>query len=86
LRLIKACPEQPPIEYKWNPNDVCLNTKDCYTFNFWTILTPFMKPKICECKGKHEISCNSDYCAVNQKACNELKESKKSHIKLCKKF
>ena len=28
----------------------------------------------CKCSGKYKQRCNSDYCALDQRACNGLKE------------
>jgi len=81
MNQIKICPKPP--EYTWNPNDVCLNTKDCLQTTFWRIWSTLLKPAECKCKGKYNYKCNSDYCASDKRACNYLKETKKFQIKKC---
>jgi hypothetical protein len=80
IRSIKKCSEPP--KYKWNPNDVCLNTKDCMntTIRIWSNL---LKPSECKCKGKYNHKCNSDYCASDKRACDYLKKIIRSKIKKC---
>jgi hypothetical protein len=80
VREIKDCPEPP--KYEWNPNDVCLNTKDCMntTIRIWSNL---LKPSECKCKGKYNHKCNSDYCASDKRACDYLKKIIRSKIKKC---
>jgi hypothetical protein len=82
LEQIKECPKT--AEYKWKPNDVCLNTKDCVnTFiTIWSLNQ--IKKRECKCIGKYSYRCNSDYCALNKQACDGLK-NKKSKYKKCNK-
>ena len=35
----------------------------------------------CKFKGKYNYKCNSDYCALNKEACDELKKQKNSIFK-----
>jgi hypothetical protein len=81
MKLIKVCPKPP--KYKLNPNDVCLNTKDCLQTTFWRIWSTLLKPGECKCRGKYNFKCNSDYCASDKRACNHLKKKKTAKIKNC---
>ena len=78
LKLIKNCPK--PLEYEWNPNDVCLNSKNCFNTRL-RIWSSVMKPIECKCRGKYALRCNSDYCGVGRQACDGLKNMIK--IKKC---
>ena len=69
MKLIKKCPK-----YKWNPNDACLSTKDCFQTSLWRILSNLLTPGECKCRGKLNYKCNSDYCALNEQACDSLKK------------
>jgi hypothetical protein len=62
LKQTKECPN--PTEYKWKPNDVCLNTKRCVnTFiTIWSFSQ--IKKRECKCKGKYSYKCSSDYCDI----------------------
>ena len=73
MKLIKKCPILP--KYKWNPNDVCLNTKDCFQTSSWRIWSTLLKPGECKCKGKYKYKCNSDYCALDKRACDYVKQN-----------
>ena len=81
VKQIKNCPESP--KYKWNLNDVCLNTKDCLQTTFWRIWSTLLKPGECKCKEKYNYKCNRDYCASDKRACDYLKQTKKFRIKKC---
>ena len=82
MNQIKDCP-QPP-KYKWNLNDVCLNSKDCLKTTLWRIWSTLLIPGECKCKGKHNYRCNNDYCALNKQACDGLNNQKsKKKIKKC---
>ncbi len=73
MNEIKECPE--PAKYEWNPNDVCLNKKNCLnTFNHRLWLWTNHKMSESKCKGKYNIRCNSDYCASDKRACENLKK------------
>jgi hypothetical protein len=78
---IKKCPEPP--KYKWNKNNVCLNTKKCLKTSIYR--SWFTKTKLveCECIGKFSFKCNSDYCGLDKKACDGLNKKKISGIKNC---
>ena len=80
LKKLKKCPK--PVEYKWKPHDVCLNTKNCVnTFiKIWSLNQ--VKKRECKCKGKYSYRCSSDYCALNKKDCDGLKK-KDVRIKKC---
>ena len=78
LMLIKDCPE-----YKWSENDVCLNTKDCFKISVISVWSIQMKLNECNCMGKFNFKCNSDYCATDKRLCDQLKIFKKSSIKKC---
>ena len=73
------CTKQP--KYKWSPNDVCLNSKNCMKSSFNKRL-PLLK---CKCIGKYSYNCNNGYCASNKKACKGLKRKPISKIMTCKK-
>jgi hypothetical protein len=81
IKEIKECPKPP--KYKWQPNDVCLNTNDCVSTlkRIW----PYNRVKLtaCKCTGKYIYKCNHDYCALNKLACEGLKKNVK--IKKCSK-
>jgi len=81
IKLIKVCPKPP--KYKLNPNDVCLNTKNCLQTTFWRIWSTLLKLDECNCKGKYNFKCNSDYCASDKRTCDYLKEIKNLEIKKC---
>ena len=81
MKLIKVCPKLP--KYKWNSNDVCLNTNDCLQTTFWRIWSTLLKLDECKCKGKYNYKCNSDYCASDKRACDYLKQTKNLIIKKC---
>jgi hypothetical protein len=81
LNKIKDCTK--PSKYKWNSNDVCLNTKDCLQTTFWRIWSTLLKPGECRCKEKYNYKCNSDYCASDKRACSYLKKNLKAKIKNC---
>jgi hypothetical protein len=79
IRSIKNCPKPP--KYKWNPNDVCLKTKNCTKpIRIWSNL---FKPSECKCKGKYNHKCNSDYCASDKRACDYLKKIIRFKTKKC---
>ena len=80
---IKNCTK--PLEYKWNPNDVCLNIKINFRLDSLGIRLKKMQPD--ECDGKYNIKCNNFYCASDKRACDELKMAKNnSKINKCKQF
>ena len=74
MKLIVKCPKLP--KYKWNPNDVCLNNKNCFPTSSWIIWSTLFKLGECRCRGKYNYKCNSDYCALKKQACDSLKENK----------
>jgi hypothetical protein len=79
LRQIKLCPEAP--KYKWNTNDICLNSKDCFKaiYGVWSFQ---MKQTECKCTGKYSYKCTNNFCATNKKVCDEaLKGNSISKIK-----
>jgi hypothetical protein len=71
MKLIQKCPKP-----KWNPNDVCLNTKNCFQTSLWRIWSTLLKPGECKCRGKYNYKCKSDYCALDKQACDLLKKIK----------
>jgi len=79
MKKIKDCTK--PLKYKWNSNDVCMNTNDCFKAHGYGIWSILMKPSECKCKGKYNHKCNSGYCASDKRACDYLK--KKTKIKKC---
>jgi hypothetical protein len=80
---IKNCTHS--LEYKWNPNDVCLNIKISLQLDSLGIRLKKMKPD--ECDGKYNFKCNNFYCASDKRACDELKMAKNnSKINKCKQF
>jgi hypothetical protein len=79
IKIIKACTK--PLKYKWNSNDVCMNTNDCFKAHGYGIWSILMKPDECKCTGKYNHKCNSGYCASDKRACDYLK--KKTKIKKC---
>jgi hypothetical protein len=82
VKLIKECPKQP--KYKWNSNDVCLNQKDCIELSIQRL---WSQKNECKCNRKYKIKCDSDYCASDKQACNELKMRKNSsNINKCNQF
>ena len=81
IRIIKGCTK--PLKYKWNSNDVCMNTNDCFKAHGYGIWSILMKPDECNCTGKYKYKCNSNLCALNKKACDHLKHKKDFVIKKC---
>ena len=82
ISLIEDCSEEP--KYKWNPNDVCLNVKNCFSPSFWGINGgSLFKPVECKCKKRFSFKCNSYYCASDHRACSELNQTKISSIQKC---
>ena len=81
MTKIKKCPEPP--KYKWNKNDVCLNTKNCVKPSIHRLWSTKIKLVECECIGKFSFKCNSDYCGLDKKACDGLNKKKISGIKNC---
>ncbi len=79
FRLIKNCPQ--PKEYKWNPNDVCLNPKNCVKLSIHRMWSQLHE---CNCIGNYDIKCSSDYCASNRQACDGLKKAASFKYKKCK--
>jgi hypothetical protein len=79
MKLIKYCPKLP--NYKWNPNDVCF--KDCFQISFWRIWSNLLNVGECKCRGKYNFRCNTAYCALDKRACDELKKAKQSKITKC---
>lgn len=79
LKLIKNCPQ--PQKYKWNPNDVCLNSKDCVKLSIHRLWSQLHE---CKCIGNYDIKCSSDFCASNSQACDELKKATSFKYKNCK--
>jgi hypothetical protein len=77
MNQVKDCPERQ--KYEWNPNDVCLNAKNCFKLNIWYQ----KKAEECKCIGKLNYKCNSDYCAADKRACNKIMKRKKNNIKKC---
>ena len=85
MNKIKDCPELP--KYKWNKNDVCLNTKNCKTHHYpnspfhvlWIVSLKLIE---CKCNQKYSYVCNKDYCALDKRACDNLKK-KTAGIKHC---
>jgi len=83
---VKDCPE--PSNYKLDPDHVCLNRKNCYPPSFWSIFggpSLLKKRYECKCRGTYSIRCSSDYCASDQRACNEIIKNNNSisGIKKC---
>jgi hypothetical protein len=80
---IKECATS---KYKWNPNDVCLNSKMCISnaIRLWSFNQ--IKEIECRCKGKYVFRCVNDYCASDKRACDDLKQHQmKIKIKKCPK-
>jgi hypothetical protein len=78
---IKNCPEPP--KYKWNKNNVCLNTKNCVKPSIHRLWSTKIKLVECECIGKHSFKCNSDYCGTDKQACDGLNRKKMIGVKYC---
>ncbi len=80
MSKVKDCP-QPP-KYKWNLKYICLKSKNCTKFKvtIWSIQRISSE---CNCSGKYSYNCNSNYCALNKKACDEKPKKKLSSIKKC---
>ena len=65
----------------WNPNEVCLNTKDLKpTLN--RLWSNQMKSAEFKCKGNYIYKCKTHYCTMNKQACDGLRE-KNVEIKKC---
>jgi len=73
MKLIKKCPKLP--KYKWNPNDVCLIAENCFQTSLWRIWSTLFKPGECKCRGRYNYKCNSDYCALDKRACDYVKQN-----------
>lgn len=71
-----------PTKYKWNPKDVCLNTKNCAKPSYYR-RSSLISYK-CKCTGKYSFNCNNDYCASNKRACQGLKNKQLSKVTKCK--
>lgn len=65
---IKNCIEE------WNSNGICLISNNCSkTIGYggrWSIQ---IKSNECKCSGKYSFKCNGNYCALNKRTCDGLK-------------
>ena len=82
IQTIKKCAEPP--KYKWNKNDVCLNSKTCIKPEIHRLWSTQIKLIECKCIGKHSFRCDSHYCGIDERACNGLKKTKIAGINKCK--
>lgn len=83
---IKNCSEKEPINnntYEWNEDEVCLNTKDCTKSSIRRTWSTKIKRNECKCIGKYSFRCNSDYCGLNERACDGLIKKSFKLIKKC---
>ena len=81
MTKIKNCPEPP--KYKWNKNDVCLNTKNCVKPSIHRLWSAKIRLVDCKCIGKHSFKCNSDYCGLDKRACDGVNKKVMIGIKYC---
>jgi len=81
---IKECAKQP--KYEWNLNDVCFIDKNsCFKAHGYGIWSSLLTPNDCKCSGKYYNRCNSDYCALDKRACGEIKRNMDS-IEKCQNY
>ena len=82
MSKIKDCLEPP--KYKWNSNDMCLNEKYCIKPTIHRLWSTQIKVVDCKCIGKHNLKCdNTDYCASDKRACDDLNKKMIISIKKC---
>jgi hypothetical protein len=77
---IVNCTQPPPPKYKWSPNDVCMNTRDCKRPAYVKKWSTYR----CKCGGRYSFNCNNNYCALNKHACQGLKSKPFEKIMKCK--
>ena len=73
MMSIKECPE-----YKWNPNEVCLNGLNCQElirlpYRLMNHRIKMYKKITCKCPEKYSIQCSEKYCASDKRGCDETK-------------
>lgn len=61
-------------QYVMMNSEVCHNKKVCFENKQWFSRLMFKGVNVkirkpCECKGKHSIDCDNEYCAVDKKTC-----------------
>ncbi len=63
MRSIKDCPK--PQDYKWNSNDVCMNTNDCFKAHGYGIWSIFYQNFLKSLKSfdKGTVSMQTRYCS-----------------------
>jgi hypothetical protein len=74
MNKIKKCPEHTKPKYKWNKNDVCLNTKNCLKTSIHRLWFTKIKLVECECIGRYGFECSRDYCGLDKRACDDKKK------------
>lgn len=63
-------------QYEWNPNDVCINGKNCYHAHSSSMRllgkVKLFIPINCPCPKDFTYRCGTTYCVTHQRACDEL--------------
>ena len=81
MNKVEDCPEPP--KYKWSPNHVCVNVKQCVKPSVQRLWSTQIKLIECKCIGKYNYICNEFYCGLNKQACDGLIKNKQFTAKKC---